>query len=106
MKKITIIINNLGAGGAERYVVDSINEMLKRGMDVRLITLKPEKGISLAAECAIESDHCTTIHFKNLYTITKFYALIKLLREQKPDVVYTHLWFGNTIGRFAAYFAG
>ena len=49
-KKILIIINNLGIGGAERLVVDDINEMLRTGIDVALITLKPEYEKSFTAE--------------------------------------------------------
>lgn len=106
MKKVTIIINNLGAGGAERYVVDSVNEMLCRGIDVHLITLKPEKGNSLASECNLDESKRTTLRFKSIYNFKNLKLLIKILREQKPDAVFTHLWFANTIGRLAAYFAG
>jgi len=48
--KILFCINNLGVGGAERLVVDDINEMLNRGYHVRLLTLKNEPKFSLLDE--------------------------------------------------------
>lgn len=105
MKKVTIIINNLGIGGAERYVVDSINELLKRKVHVELITLLPEKENSFLAECNISEDQKSLIHFKSIYDVFRLVRLTLLLRKQKPDILITHLWFSNTIGRIAAFFS-
>ena len=38
-----IIINRLGIGGAERLVVDEVNELFRRNIPVKLVTLKREK---------------------------------------------------------------
>lgn len=55
-KKILIVINNLGVGGAERVVVNDLNEMLRQGVSVRLLTLKNESSFSLFLDCAIEKN--------------------------------------------------
>jgi len=47
-KKILIIINDLSTGGAQRIVIDDINEMISRGFLVKLLTLKNERPGSMA----------------------------------------------------------
>ncbi|NQV93137.1 glycosyltransferase family 4 protein [Candidatus Kaiserbacteria bacterium] len=106
MKKITIIINNLGIGGAERYVVDSINELLERNVHVELVTLLPEGRNTFLNECNLPKTQQSLIHFKSLYSTVGFVRLIRLLRKQKPNTLITHLWFSNTIGRIAFIFSG
>ena len=64
-KKILIVINNLGVGGAERLVVGEVNEMLRVGIDVTLVTLKKESQKSLAGELHIGQDKFHLISFKN-----------------------------------------
>lgn len=105
-KKILIVINNLGVGGAERVVVNDLNEMLRRGMPVRLLTLKKESKFSLSGDCLIENKDWRVIDFGSLFNIISWLKVINYLREEKPDVVFTHLWFANTIGRAACKLAG
>ena len=105
-KKILVIINNLGIGGAERLVVDDINEMLRIGIKVKLITLKPEKQKSFATELDLEQDKFDCIPFKNFVDIPSWFKLIRSIKAFKPDLVITQLWFANTIGRVAGMLAG
>ncbi len=102
-KKIVVIINNLGIGGAERLVVDSINEMLSRKIEVYLITLKIEKKETLFQDLNLKKTNCHLIDFQSLFDFKKLIILIKTIKEINPDVVITHLWFSNTIGRIAAF---
>ncbi|MFM2357476.1 MAG: putative glycosyltransferase [Candidatus Parcubacteria bacterium] len=106
IKKILIIINNLGVGGAERVVVHDVNEMLKMGLDVKLITLKNEKEFSLEGGLLLEKHKKILIPFASFFDFKSWRKLHKEIKDYKPDLVVTHLWFANTIGRLAAYFAG
>ncbi len=104
---LVFIINSLYTGGAERLVIDTINELLRRGVPVRLITLRPEKpGASLAPELAIPAADWRIIQFKSFLSMRSWFRLIRTLREWRPRVVLTYLWFSNTIGRIAAWCAG
>ncbi len=105
-KKILIIINNLGIGGAERLVVDDINEMLRVGVDVTLITLRPEPKKSFATQLNLESNKSQLTPFKSLLDIPSWFELVRSIRRLKPDLVITQLWFANTIGRIATKIAG
>ncbi len=103
--KYLIVINNLGIGGAERLVVDDINEMLSRGLDVTLVTLKPEKeSKTLSLQCNIKKEKWFCINFKNIYDMFAYYRFFKLIKSYNPDVVYTHLWFANSVTRICSYF--
>lgn len=98
--KIAILIYRLGVGGAERLVVDDINEMLRRGVDVELITFAREKELgSLASQCKIAPEKWHIVPFRGLFSIRSYVVLLRLLKELKVDVVISHLWYANTISR-------
>lgn len=101
-KKILIIINNLGIGGAERLVVDDVNEMLRTGIDVSLITLRPEYQKSFATALKLGPDGFHCIPFKHFFDILAWVKIFRTIMAFKPDLVITQLWFANTVGRIAA----
>ncbi|MDO8558242.1 MAG: glycosyltransferase [bacterium] len=104
---IVIIINSLYPGGAERLVIDDINMLLDRDVDVRLITLRAEKpGASFAD--ALHKSHLQwqTICFQNLFDFFAWIRLWRLLYSWHPRAVVTHLWLANTVGRITAWLAG
>ncbi len=102
--KIVIIINNLGFGGAERLVVYDINEMIKRGIDVYLITLK-NKEKNLINQCNLSKEKHIKNDFGSLLNIFSWIKIIKQIKNIKPDIVFTHLWYSNVIGVISSKFA-
>ena len=105
--KILVVINRLGVGGAERLVIDDVNEMLKRGINVRLLTLSPEKREnSLVTDCNIPLEKWEIIHFKFFLALSSWFSFIRFVQEYKPDVVISHLWYANTISRIVSKFCG
>ncbi len=105
--RIAICINKLVSAGAERLVVDQIHEFRRRGIEVNLITLAPERdGDSFMplVDLPIHAKHL--IAFRSLLDVRSWLALIRLLRREKPDVLFTHLWFANTIGRIVGTLVG
>ena len=106
---ILFCINKLGSGsglgGAERLVVDDINEMLRRGYSVHLLTLKNESKFSLANELKLDKKYWKTIDF-SLLNIFDWLKIYKYIKDEKSDIVFTHLWFSNTIMRIICKMAG
>lgn len=101
--KILIIINNLGVGGAERLVVEDVNEMIRRGMDVYLLTLKKEKvGKTLIHDCKIEPSRHFNVDMSHIYDISGWIGVYKIIKQVQPKTVITHLWFSNVVGRISA----
>lgn len=106
-RPIVFIINSLYRAGAERVVVDDINELLKKDIDVRLVTLRPEKNDStLAEECILLEKHWVKVYFSGWFNLSAWFLLIRQLKNWRPRAVVTHLWFANTIGRIASRLAG
>ena len=100
---LVFIINSLYGAGAERMLVDDINELLKRGIDVRLITLRPEKErATLMRECRLPEGRLAKIYFSGWFDLYAWFSLIRQLKVWRPRAVVTHLWFANAIGRVAS----
>lgn len=99
--RIALIINKFGIGGAERLALDEIAEFRRRGIDVQVITLRPQR-----ADESFAMDGLRTIPFRSLFDLPAWFRLVRFLRQHHFDTVLTHLWFANTIGRVAAKLAG
>lgn len=95
---LLIIINRLSVGGAERLVVDELNELYRRGIEAHIVTLYPEGRSSLLQELDIPKQY--------IHTNVRFFALFGLMHTFKPQAVICHLWYANTAGRIAAKLAG
>ncbi len=108
--KVLFCINKLGSGsglgGAERLVVDDINEMLGCGIEVRLLTFKEESSFSLVHELKLDKKYWKTVPFKSLFYISDWIRAYKYIKKEKPDVVFSHLWFSNAIIRIICKIAG
>lgn len=105
-KKVIIIINNLGIGGAERLVVNDANKFIRLGVDLSLVTLAPEPQKSFAGELDLPADHRHCLLFRSLLDLPAWFRLVRFLKRSNADLIITQLWFANTAGRIAALFAG
>ena len=104
MKKILFIINSLGVGGAERMLIYDINELVKRGdVELRLLTIRKETEKTLAGELLLEYSLWKTIP---VHTVFNFFKIFAFIRKEKPDVIFSHLWYANTIARIAGFLGG
>ncbi|MCB9802533.1 glycosyltransferase [Candidatus Nomurabacteria bacterium] len=99
MKKILVVINSLGVGGAERMAVNQVNEMIRRGFKVRLLTLKLESEKSFLKDCLIEQKNWKIINFGSLFNFFSWLKVFFYLKKEHPDLVISHLWFSNLISR-------
>lgn len=108
--KVLFCINKLGSGtgigGAERLVVDDINEMLSKGYSVRLLTFKKESEFSLVDECHLDKKYWDTVDFTSLFNLFDWIRTYKYIKRENPDVVFSHLWFSNIIVRIICKLAG
>lgn len=106
MKRIVCVINSLAVGGAQRLLVDDVNELFRRGYDVHLVTLEPSRGASLAPLLKIPRSAQHEFSFKGSRDVSALFALLRFFKKEKPDLVITHLWLANNVGRAAARWAG
>lgn len=103
--KVVMMLQNMAVGGIQRLVVDDANEMYSRGADVRVVYFEEAGGKTLLSELRIPQEHIVYIEYPRMRSLAGFLSLIRLLRKEKPDIVFAHHWFANTVARLAGVFA-
>lgn len=87
--KILHIINNLGIGGAEKLIVDTLPALKSRGSDVELLVLNK---LHNTLELILESENIL-IHSVNTRNIYNPFIILKLRRYLRNyDIVHVHLF--------------
>lgn len=89
MIKVVHIIPNLSTGGAERFVVDLVNEGVRNNWDCNLILFEKSNNFFIN-----ELDQKVKIHIlekKRGFDILFFFKIFSLLKKIKPNIVQTHL---------------
>jgi glycosyltransferase involved in cell wall biosynthesis len=100
--KILHIITSLGDGGAE-HTLYKICKYDKQNRHIVISLKSSDKYVPLCNKLGIRV-YC--LNMKNFLHIYKFFYLIKLISNLKPDLVQTWLVHGDFIGGIAAKFAG
>ena len=101
--KIIYVIDGLIIGGAQVFLVD-LTKLLNKGLfDIKVVTII-KKGI-LAEQ--LEQIGIRVVHLqkKGKLGLGVIWKLWRFLRKEKPDIVHTHLFGGDTWGRIAAILA-
>lgn len=105
--RVAIVINKLIACGAERLALDEVHELRRRGFDVSLITLRPEHdGDTFMPLLQLPDSSRHFVRFSSAWDIGALIALIRVLHREQYDLLITHLWLSNTVGRIAGTCAG
>lgn len=92
MARILELIPIFVDGGAERFVVDISNEFVKQGHEVAIVSLFPrsEQGLSFFPDL----NPGIRLYFLNKrpgLDIKVFNRLAEIIRNEKPDLIHTHL---------------
>jgi glycosyltransferase involved in cell wall biosynthesis len=96
-------IPTFGAGGAERLVYEIVRRLPAEGFDAKAVPIVA--GGELEALYREHGVPHTAIARRSRFGLGTFLALRRIFRLQRPDVVHTHLFIGDTMGRLAAAFA-
>lgn len=102
--KIIHIIPTLDFGGAERLAVDVIKNLNQEKFIVKLICLKRSGALGLELK-----DHgvpLILLEQKHSASIVSLIKLIKILKQEHPDIVHTHLFGADFYGSIATRLAG
>ncbi len=100
MKKILIVNETLGYGGAERLLVNLLPYLKEIGYDIKVCVLK--KPVDLADElkiCNIEVENLNVFHRWAFPEIIK--KLNKLIKKFNPDIIWGNLYFGILYSRLS-----
>lgn len=90
--KIIQVIPHLGSGGAERFVVDLSNELVRMGHDVILLTFYDLKGkYGFYKKDIDERVRLLSLHKKVGLSIKCLKHVYDIVRKEKPDIVHSHV---------------
>jgi glycosyltransferase involved in cell wall biosynthesis len=105
--KVAHLIDTLAWGGAQKLLVDFADEAVPRGLEVLVIVLRPKMNPSpypLMLENA--GAQVKTLSVQSLYDLSAIPQLLAVLREEKVDVLHTHLSHANVLGGIVGRLAG
>lgn len=91
--KILQIIPDICSGGGERFTVDLCNELAGHGHEVILCTLYNlvEESSGFYLNQVSENVRIINLNKKNGFDFSLFYKIYKLAKDEKPDIIHTHL---------------
>jgi glycosyltransferase involved in cell wall biosynthesis len=103
--KIFIVIDHLGAGGAQRQIIEFLKHVHRDNFDIAIVNLDRDYA---SVENEIESlgFRIIGIQHKGFFNPGTLFTLINLFRSEKPDIVHTYLFTADCYGRLAAKIAG
>lgn len=100
--KYLFVINNLSIGGAEKLLVDQINYFYKNGYNVGLLTLINSEKLNFADKLILPTE--SRFFINSNFNLLSVFKTLLFLKKYKPDIIFSHLFFSNTIVRVAAIF--
>jgi glycosyltransferase involved in cell wall biosynthesis len=101
--KIVYIINSLALGGAEKLLLDICQNLDKSKYEIYVCTVNG--GGPLLKSFQNANVKLKIFEKKSKIGLKVIWQIYKYLKEIKPDIVHTHLFGGDTWGRFAAILA-
>jgi len=104
--KISVIqvVDSLNAGGAERLVLELAKRLPSEGFDVQVLALL--RGGPMEPEFREAGIKSTVLGYSWPYGLDTLWKAFRFLRDERPEIVHTHLFAADVWGRLAAKFAG
>jgi glycosyltransferase involved in cell wall biosynthesis len=104
--KILHIINNLSAGGAELHLLTLCRYLKRRGIKIVVACLREQTkgGRLLRSDFENEDIRVLNLQADSLYDIRFFGKIARILAEERPDILHTHLPRADLAGAFARFF--
>jgi glycosyltransferase involved in cell wall biosynthesis len=102
--KVLHLINTLAVGGAEMHLLALCSHLKKHGLDIVVVCLREHvKGSrSLRPEFVHEHIRIVNLHADSRYDCRFLGRFVRVLKEEHPDIVHTHLPradFAGCLGR-------
>ncbi|QIB79138.1 glycosyltransferase [Haloferax volcanii] len=99
--KIVMLTNGLGSAGAPKVLLNICKHLSTSEFEIKIVNFGDEKD--LAPKFA-ETD--TEVNHINSSLVRVLPEVIKLLREENPEILHTHMMLANFIGRIAGRVVG
>ena len=98
--RIFILSTSMGMGGADQQILILAQAMKARGHEVRIVALAPLGAMGLEARRAGIPTESLDLQ-RNLGIVPRFFRLVRMIREWRPDVLHSHMVHANLMARAA-----
>ena len=100
-KKILFIVNSLGFGGAETQLIRLSEVLIEKECDIVLVSLTDD--LSLEEELHPKVKHYN-IQLRGISDFKSIKEILKVVNNEKPEVIHSHLFQANIISRIIKFF--
>lgn len=97
--KLLIGITDFDISGAPRLVADEINNLDRNRYELALLTFFQSNDENNFFDLLPNDIKIYKLNFKGFYDIKSWFKTYRILREYKPDLILSHLFFSNTVLR-------
>ncbi len=102
--RVVHLVEDMGVGGLERNLALIVENLDRRRFEVSVWCL--EEGGALADELRAKGVDVRILDLPTYHRPGNIVKLARLLRREKVEILHTHEYFANTVGRLAAVLAG
>ena len=97
--KLVVGISDFRVGGAQKVVSDMLGYLNTNDFEIHLITLFQSELEETFFSTVPEHIKIHKFSFRGFYDYASWHQLFKLMKSLGPDVVWSHLYFSNTVFR-------
>jgi glycosyltransferase involved in cell wall biosynthesis len=98
--RILLLSTSMGMGGADQQILILAQSLRARGHDARILALAPLGAMGLEAQQAGIPTESLDLK-RNLGIIPRFFRLVHIIRQWRPDIIHSHMGHANLIARAA-----
>jgi glycosyltransferase involved in cell wall biosynthesis len=104
--KIVHLIDNLWWGGAQKVLIDFGTAAVPRGLEVLVIALRGTTETPYRLLLENTGVRVRSLSMNTLYDVSAIPQVLAILREEKADILHTHLSHAYIVGGIAGRLAG
>lgn len=102
MTRVAVLIDTLQTGGAQKLLVSFASQAAAHGIQLVVINLKDGGTPEIYDGIESSGTRLITKPAKSLFNLKRLRWLIRFLKEERIDIVQTHLLYANILGSAAA----
>lgn len=99
--RILIVVSNLEYGGAQRQIVELVNNLDMSRYDVQIASLSDYVPLASQIKPAVRVH---IVHKRSRFDFSVVFKLLPIVRQQRTDIVHTYLFDAEIAGRLVALF--
>ncbi len=102
-KKILFLVVHLNYGGAEVGLLTTLKNIRKDLFDYKILSIERKGPVGEEIEKA--GFEVTYLNSRaRLYNLALIFKIVRVLKEERPDILHTSLFYANFFGRIASLF--